>query len=142
VKGGRPRNAEDLFEGTHTPWRDRWEVPGPCSDCGSDELCAPFDGRPLCYDHWHAAREATPPFYVRREVSLEHDEKYGYMYLGGSPPSVLTKGEAEEESEQRTSQAEQWVPVPAPNWHEGERRAHPGYMNRRRAASVEKTHAL
>jgi hypothetical protein len=112
------------------------EVPGPCAECVSDEPCAAFDGRPLCYDHWHAARERTTPYYVRREVSPEHDAKYGYLYFGGHPPSVLTKEEAEEaakEQVERNGGRERWVPVVAPDWR-GERRAHPGYMNRRRAA--------
>jgi hypothetical protein len=111
------------------------EVPGPCAVCGADELCAPHDGRPLCYDHWHAAREATTPYYVRREVSPEHDAEYGYMFFGGIPPSVLTQTEATEEAARLTaSSGYTWVPVIAPNWRQGERCAHPGYMNRRRAA--------
>lgn len=112
------------------------EVSGPCADCGSDEPCAEFDGRPLCYDHWHEAREKTPPYYVRREVSGEHAEKYGYMFLGGNDPSVLTKAEAEEEAKELTERdggAVRWIPIPAKGWYGG-RRAHPGYMNRRRAA--------
>jgi len=111
------------------------EVPGPCAECGSDEPCAPFDGRPLCYDHRHAAREATPPYLVRREVSEEHAAKYGYMYFGGSPPSVLTEAEAREVAQMMTVQnggRERWVPMLAPDWR-GERRAHPGYMKRQRA---------
>jgi len=115
------------------------QVPGPCADCGSTEPCAAFDGRPLCYDHWHAARERTPPYWVRRDVSPEHDAEYGHMYFGSGggrfPPSVLTEAEAREEAarlNERSSSGERWVPVMAPHWASGERRAHPGYMNLRR----------
>ena len=111
------------------------EVLGPCAECGEDEPCAPFDGRALCYDHWHEAREKTPPYYVRRNVGAEHAAKYGYLLFGGSFPSVLTEAEAKEEAAElnaRATPGEMWEIVLAPDWRSGARRAHPGYMERRR----------
>lgn len=104
-----------------------------------EHICAAFGGRWLCETHWHAARQATPPYNVRLIRDEETRAKYGDVFVGmwRGPHSVYTAAEAAEcaagnnlQSE-RTGSSERWEPVPAHSWA-GERIAHPGYMQRRR----------
>lgn len=111
-----------------------------CAVCDTETICAGFKGRWLCETHWHAAREATPPFNVRLVRDEETRAEYGDIFIGmwKGPRSVYTEAEAAEVAarknleNERTGNKERWEAVPGPSWI-GERIAHPGYMNRRRA---------
>ena len=126
---------------------------GPCTACGTDEICQDFGEQYLCYTCWHKAREATPPWHVKRYTTPEHDGKYGHMFFGGG---TYMKDEAEhiaEEKNQKCAETAAWwakeygadhhaakvweryVAEPAECWY-GERTAHPGYLHRRRRAIV------
>jgi hypothetical protein len=100
-------------------------------NCGNPhpESCAEFEGKLLCYDCWHKAREATPPYHVRRKSNPGSD----FQQCCGVP-AVYTYAEAVRRSaELNLGSDKDWEPVPASDWF-GERISHPGYMARRRAA--------
>lgn len=98
-------------------------LPDDCVTCGRGPT-ADFEGRALCYDHWHQAREATPPYHVRSASNPVRCSHAAFI------PVVYTLAEA---IERAAEMGEDFAPVPAQNWS-GERLAHPGYMARRRAA--------
>jgi hypothetical protein len=106
-----------------------FEIDEPCSKCGRSEPLADFEQRRLCYDCWHAARESTPPYHV---VSKSNPSRYSHCAWR---PSVYTLAEALERAAQMNAddQSGGFEPKLADSWA-GERRAHPAYMQRRRAA--------
>ena len=104
---------------------DILEVPGPCVECSADKICADFQGRALCNDCWHAARERTTPFVVRR-VSLP-TWTLDRTYLEAEAKDFAR------EMERRSGGRETWEHAPTTHWY-GDRIAHPGYMTERRAA--------
>lgn len=61
-----------------------------CSKCGKSEPLADFEEQRLCYDCWHAAREATPPYHV---VSKSNPALYSHCAWR---PAVYTFAEATE----------------------------------------------
>lgn len=127
-----------------------------CDGCSDDRELADFQGRALCYTCWHAAREATPPYHVRRRSNPSQCSHAAFVPVVYTLEEATaraaelnaavvksnafwTEYDAEKEREgsdwrsNAGNQLADWEPVPASNWC-GERVAHPGYMTRHRAA--------
>jgi hypothetical protein len=106
---------------------------GYCSMCNHEEplkldSVAPETKRFLCYDCWHAEREATPHFCVERQHPdldsyewndgmLQHEAEARAAEINAAPPSGQLPGTI-------------FVAVQGGRWG-GSRRAHPGYLKRR-----------
>lgn len=111
----------------------RYEVSdGPCDECGCSTPCMEHQGKMLCYDHWHAAREREQCW----KVIPKHE--------GGIPPELTDALEryTDTSGSYLEHEAKAWaadlcargVPseaVPWPTWTGG-RMGHPGYLHRRR----------
>lgn len=100
---------------------------GPCDQCGHVEPRKEFEGRALCYDHWHGARETKTPWRVRR---VERPGVPKFVTSG-----VYLEHEARKVAAQFTAEHpdDPFEAVPCDHWS-GERIAHPGYLKRRVAA--------
>ncbi len=104
---------------------------GPCAECGAAAPCMEFEGRMLCYDDWHGAREKTQCYKVQRVFQEGWPEICRGYVLDG----CYTKEEAEARvlKVRARERDVEWVVVPWPHW-EGSRMAHPGYLVKREEA--------